>query len=130
MARVLVIDDDLNLRKTLGLILATDGHEVELAENGLVGTRLQRANPFDLVLTDLHMPEKEGIETIMELRKDFPDIKIIAISGAGKTGPDDETLGFAKKLGADEVLQKPIENQVFKACVRDLLKESHSDSSD
>ena len=88
MSKILVIDDDKNIRSLLRDFLERDGYEVMEAENGKVGLKLFRENGADLVITDLIMPEKEGIETIRELRRDFSDVKIIAISGGGAIGPE------------------------------------------
>ena len=79
MARILVIDDDELVRFTLQKILEEENHEVIVAVDGKEGTALFAAQPFPLVITDLIMPEKEGMETIIELRRDYPDTKIIAI---------------------------------------------------
>ena len=84
MARILVIDDEELARFTLREILEAAGHEVIEASNGNEGTAFQRANPCDVVITDMIMPEKEGLETIVELKGEYPDLKIIAISGGGR----------------------------------------------
>ena len=88
MALILIIDDDDQIRRVLRKTLERDGYDVADAPNGKEGIRLYRENPADLVITDIIMPEKEGIETIRELRRDFPEVKIIAISGGGRIGPD------------------------------------------
>jgi DNA-binding NarL/FixJ family response regulator len=82
--------------------------------------KLYRANPTDLIITDLIMPEKEGIETIMELKKDFPDVKIIAISGGGRSKPE-SYLNLAKQLGAKRVFPKPIDREELLNAIRELL---------
>jgi DNA-binding response OmpR family regulator len=122
MARILIIEDDSNIRHVYSLILKGENHDVQQAENGKVGLQLQSKNPFDLIITDLHMPEKEGLETIMEIRKDYPETKIIAMSAGVKYSVSD-MLKFAEKFGADRVLEKPIPNQVLKDSVRELLGE-------
>src|SRR5258708_24819935 len=81
MSRVLLIDDDDSVRSVLALGLKARGFEVEQACDGVMGDRLFRKNPADLVITDLIMPEKEGLQTIADLIRDFPNIKIIAMSG-------------------------------------------------
>jgi len=83
MARILLIDDDAPVRRTLRKMLERQGYEVEEAPDGKAGLTLYQENPADLIITDLIMPEMEGIETIMELRRRFPDVKIIAMSGGG-----------------------------------------------
>ena len=81
MKRILLIDDDKAVRMTILGILEVGGYSVFETENGNTGIGLFRSNPVDLVIVDLFMPEKEGIETIMELRKGYPELKILAISG-------------------------------------------------
>jgi CheY-like chemotaxis protein len=81
MARILVIDDERIIRTIVKHALEEDGHEVIEAGDGEEGIQLYRKNPTDLVVTDIIMPRKEGIETIKELRRNYPDIKIIAMSG-------------------------------------------------
>jgi len=87
MARILVIDDDDQILRTLHQVLEMEGHEVVDTSNGKEGIKFFRENGADLIITDIVMPEKEGLETIMELRRDFPDIKVIAISGGGRVDP-------------------------------------------
>ena len=106
MANILIIDDDNQFREMLRQMIERDGYEVIEASDGKEGIALYRKNPTDLIITDLIMPEKDGIETIQELKKDFPEIKIIAISGGGRLGPNDY-LQLAKMLGAQRTLTKP-----------------------
>lgn len=106
MARILVVDDAEMARFTIREILEKDGHEISEASNGNEALDKQRAQPFDLVITDIIMPEKEGVETIIEMKKDFPDLKIIGISGGGRTRNMD-FLQLAKQFGAQEILSKP-----------------------
>jgi len=90
------------------------------AADGNEGLRLLRAQSADLVVTDLVMPEKEGLETIMELKRRFPGIKIIAMSGGGHNQPC-TYLDLARKLGAGHALEKPIDRQAFLDAVRQSL---------
>ncbi len=121
MARILVIDDDEQFRFMLRRILEHAGYEVAEAGNGEDGQRIYRDRPSDLVIVDLIMPEKEGLETIMELRHDFPHIKIIAISGGGRIGPEGY-LEVAKNVGAVRALAKPVERQELLAALQDSLR--------
>ncbi len=106
MARVLVIDDAPIMRKTLRSVLESSGHRVVEAADGVEGSVRQAEYPFDLVITDIVMPNKGGIHTIQDLRRDYPDLKIIAISADGyERGA--RTLSRAQALGADQVLAKP-----------------------
>ncbi len=108
MTRILIIDDNPDILQLYSRILRQAGYEVVEASNGKIGTMLYRENPTDLVITDIVMPEKEGIETIRELRKDYPDAKIIAISGGGNAMSSSTCLLLAERLGAQRTLTKPI----------------------
>ena len=106
MARVLVVEDSAGLREIMSIGLRASGHDVAQAPDGRRALDLQREHPYEVVVTDLFMPEMDGIETIQTLRQEFPDIAIVAISGVPtKTGAD--FLEVAEKLGADRVLRKP-----------------------
>lgn len=120
MARVLVIDDDDLYRPMLRLSLEEMGHEVTEAVNGRAGLAAYRSAPAELVITDLVMPDMEGIETIIELRKLNPELKIIAISGGGR-GKAGDYLQLATKLGARFTLAKPFELEDFAAAVGGVL---------
>ena len=120
-SRILIIEDDVQIREMLRQTMEREGYEVADAPNGKVAMKIQREKPAALIITDLIMPEKEGIETIRELRQDFQDIKIIAISGGGRIGPE-EYLDMAKMLGAQRTFAKPIERKVLLDAVRELLK--------
>jgi CheY-like chemotaxis protein len=119
MARILIIDDDSQILDMLRQTLERDGHEVVDASDGKEGLILYRKNPTDLIITDLIMPEKEGIETIMELRQDFPDVKIIAISGGGRLEPG-QYLSMAKSFGVQYTFAKPVEREDLLEAVREL----------
>lgn len=109
-ARILVVDDEAAFRGALRQMLEREDYEVIEAENGAHGLRLFRDSPTDLIIMDLLMPEREGLETIMDIKRDYPDARIIAISGGGRTG----SLNFlpaAEKLGACATLAKPFERQ-------------------
>ncbi|HZT87575.1 MAG TPA: response regulator [Stellaceae bacterium] len=108
MQKILVIDDDALVRSMIARVLRREGYEVMLAADGASGLRMFCAGNPDLVVTDIIMPEKEGLETIREFRSRAPDVKIIAISGSGKIG-DTDFLTIAAKLGATEVLGKPFQ---------------------
>lgn len=107
MARVLIVDDDDQVRTVFRKALESGGYQVTEAPNGRIGARLYRESPFDLVIMDLIMPEQEGLETITALRRDFPEVKIIAISGGGR-GTATDYLSVARMLGAKLSLEKPI----------------------
>jgi DNA-binding response OmpR family regulator len=121
MARILVIDDDDAIRFSLKLALEDADYHVEDAANGEKGMTRFRANPADLVITDIFMPEKEGLETIDEIKRICPQTKIIAISGGGSMDPEDY-LEIARRVGADCSLFKPFDIQLLVATVDDLLR--------
>jgi len=108
MARILIIDDNAELRSMLRIALAGAGHQIEEAENGVVGLQRYKERPFDLVITDILMPEKEGFETIRELRAADPNVRIVAISG-GLPNAHFDPLPLASLLGARKTLAKPFD---------------------
>jgi DNA-binding response OmpR family regulator len=120
MARILVIDDDDVMNDMLVQMLSQAGYEAEGARNGYYGLKLIEAKPFDLVITDIVMPEKEGLETITAIRKLGKSTPIIAISGGGRIGPSPYLL-LAQHLGADYVFSKPFDKEPFLAAVRECL---------
>lgn len=119
MRRILVIDDDANVLGILAEMLTTAGYQVVEASGGEEGIRLYRHAPFDLVVTDLVMPEKDGLEVVMELRKDFPDVKIITLSG---NAYGDSSLETSKVLGAARTLRKPFKEDQLLQAVREVLE--------
>ena len=112
MARILVIDDEAIIRRMLRTALEREGHEVLEAHHGEEGIRLHQAKPAELVITDMLMPELDGVEVIMEMRRQTPDLKIIAMSGGGHFGQT-ETLDIAKPLGAFSTVRKPFRLEVM-----------------
>jgi CheY-like chemotaxis protein len=121
MARILLIDDDDAVRTILYLTLVHYGHDVVEAGNGKEGLDLFKGSSFDLVITDIVMPEKEGFEVLMKIRKRNPALKIIAISGGGLHNAA-HYLHTAKMLGAAKVLAKPFSNEALMAAVKELLE--------
>ena len=119
MQRILIIDDDEQVRTLLRDILTFEGFSVIEAGDGAVGLKLYREQPTDLIMTDLIMPEKEGLETIMALRKEFPNVRIIAMSAGGSRGHS--YLPTAKMLGAAQTLSKPFLRQEAVDAVRKTL---------
>ena len=122
MARILLIDDDEQVLDMLYESLTREGYDVLRASNGEKGLRLYRQKPVDLIITDIIMPEKEGIETIIELRRDFPDVKIIAMSGGGRIGTKDY-LHLAKIFGVQRTFTKPVAREQLLDAIKALLKE-------
>ena len=120
MARILIIDDNREVLGTYRRMLEHAGYEVVVAADGKEGIKTFREELLDLVITDIIMPEKEGLETIRELKRDFPDVKIIAISGGGSAEPEDY-LKIAKQFGAMCTLTKPIEREALLETVQECL---------
>lgn len=104
MASILIVDDEAPIRTLLRRILEDDGHTVREAENGQIGLTLYREDPADLVITDILMPERDGMEVTLALTQEFLDAKVIAMTGG--TG-DQNFLNVAKLFGARRVIQKP-----------------------
>lgn len=121
MARILVVDDEVEILVMLREILERAGYEVVDAPDGKVALDLHRENPSDLMIIDVIMPEKDGLETIMELRRDFPEVKIIAISGGDCLVPS-EYLKAAMEAGALRTFTKPMERDTLLAAIRELLE--------
>jgi DNA-binding NtrC family response regulator len=112
VARILVVEDDEQYRRLLERTLAHAGHTVSGFADGREALRAFQEGAFDLLLTDLIMPEKDGLELIIECHRIDPALRILAISGGGRGGPGDY-LRAARVLGATEVLQKPFGNQAL-----------------
>ena len=121
MARILVIDDDALLRGAIRVALESAGYEVIEAADGDAGLRLHRAPGADLVVVDLFMPERDGLEVIRAMRAEAPGAKIIAMSGGSSLRLD--LLDAAAAFGASRTLRKPFPPSMLLAAVRELLAE-------
>lgn len=117
MGTILIIDDEPEIRLLLRIVLESVGHTITEASDGLEGIKSYHKNPVDVIITDIIMSGKEGLETISELKKEYPDIKIVAMSGGSKNH-----LDTAKLLGATEVIQKPFKNNIMLQIVQELLQ--------
>lgn len=115
MPKILLIDDQDSVRTVLRIALERDGYDVEEAVNGRQGLALYGKQPADLVITDITMPEMNGLDLMVELARQFVNVKVIAMSG------EINVLAVAKQLGARETLQKPFEIDTFLGIVRDEL---------
>ena len=120
MARVLLIDDDAGVRNSLRALLERAGYEVLDAPDGRAGLRMHAAQPADLIITDLFMPDYDGIETILELRRTDPTAKVVAVSGGGFGGSLDLSAD-ARSLGALRTFRKPLNGQEVLEAVREIL---------
>ena len=121
MALILVMDDDAAVRTALRTLLLKEGHEVLEAVNGMEGANLYAQNYPDLVITDILMPDKDGVETLLELRHDFPDIKVIVISGNAQ-----EFLPITEDLGAHRTLTKPFKAIQVLEAIQELLEQGET----
>jgi CheY-like chemotaxis protein len=120
MVRILIIDDLPMVRQMMAEMLRDDAYEVVEAENGRDGIAKMREAPVDLVITDIIMPEMEGLETVLTLKKDYPDLRIIAMSGGGRAANYD-FLAAAAKLGASRTLHKPFTRRELLEIVAECL---------
>ena len=120
MPHILLVDDDDLFRKMLRLTLLKMGHKVTEACNGKEAILAHKHEPADVVMTDLIMPEQEGLETIRTLKRTEPTLRIVAMSGGGRAGAPD-FLQMAKGLGADRILLKPFTNDELTTALNDLV---------
>jgi DNA-binding response OmpR family regulator len=121
MPHILLIDDDEFFRGMVSTVLKEAGHKITEAGDGREGLRCHATGSFDLVITDLIMPGKEGIETILELRRRQAEIKIIAISGGGRESAEGY-LEIALNVGADHVLAKPFRTEELLSKIADTTR--------
>jgi len=127
MTLILIIEDDRTIREVLRQILEHAGYEVMEASDGKEGISLYRKRQADLIITDIIMPKKEGLETIVDLKAEFSEVKIIAISGGGRLGPE-TYLELAEGFGANRLLNKPFGHEELLEAVQDLLGEVTPDN--
>ena len=120
MVHIVLIEEDIAVQKVLKYTLEDEGYQVTTASDGRIGIREYSNQAFDVVITDLIMPDMEGMETIITLKKDNPDVKIIAMSGGGLNDPDGY-LDVAKKLGAIKAFEKPLCRQVLLDAIAELV---------
>jgi len=134
MSSILIIDDEEDIRDALQMVLESAGYEVRIASNGNEAIELQRREPADVIITDIIMPEKDGVSTIKEIRQEYPGIRIIAISGGGSIDPEtykpeaittSAYLVAAQQAGADRIFTKPFERMDLIQAIDDLLNKIH-----
>ncbi len=122
-ATILIIDDEVQMREMLRQMFEREGYKVLDASNGKHALIIYPQEPADLIITDIFMPELDGIETIRRIRNDFPEVKVIAMSGGGNTVQGDY-LRYATVFGADRVFQKPLNLREVLAAVQELTNKS------
>ena len=121
MTKILIIDDDYQFREMLHEMVEREGYAVFSALDGAEGMKIFEREKPELVITDIIMPEKEGLETILELKKRMPEVKIIAISGGGRSHPGNY-LRTAKYFGAARTLAKPFSKSELLSSIVEVLK--------
>lgn len=122
MKKILIIDDEASIRKFLRLLFEKNGYEVIEAVNGNQGVKVFKEQGADLIVTDLVMPEKEGLETIRDIIKMYPETIIIAMSGGGVIPPE-AYLKMAERFGAKYVFSKPFDKDLLLEKVKELLQQ-------
>jgi CheY-like chemotaxis protein len=123
MGHILLVDDDAQVRKMLKITLEREGYSITEAGDGTQAVQAYDADCIDLVITDIVMPEKEGIETIMELKAINPQVKIIAISGGGRISPEDY-LKWARRFGVAHTFTKPVGREELLVAVAGLVPQA------
>jgi len=121
MAEILVVDDMEGVRKTIGSMLKRGGHNVTPAANGIKAIDLLKSQRFDLVVTDILMPEGDGVGLIAELKKNQPNVRVLAISGGGRIIDSTDCLRIAQGLGAHAAVMKPFTRDQLLAAVNQAL---------
>ena len=111
--KLLVVDDNADTRESIKLLLERAGYDVELAQNGARAVEMQRAVAAEILITDIFMPEVDGLETISHFRREFPGVRIIAMTGGGVRFDRENYLLSADVAGADVVLRKPFEKSTL-----------------
>ena len=121
MAQILIIEDDVEFRNVLKEMLERQDCDVRVASDGEEGIKMFRDNPTPLVITDIIMPNKDGVELIFEFERDFPDTRIIAISGGGK-GSANDYLNIARNIpNVKRAFQKPFAMDELLQAVKEIL---------
>ncbi len=122
MARILILEDDEQFREFLQTILTDDGYQVDTVADGRQGLAAVANNHFDMVITDIFMPEIDGLQFLLKMRKKHPDITVIGMSGGGARMHPDEVLTMSKEFGAKITINKPFTKNDLLPLVRQLLK--------
>lgn len=122
MVRILVVDDEESVRDMVKAMIEPAGYDVIEAGNGAEACDACKEAPVDLIITDIVMPEKNGIDLIMDVKKEYPDIPVIAISGGGGITGRYDYLEIAKLVGAENILKKPFAMADLRSAVDNILK--------
>lgn len=124
MPNILIVDDEDDIREAFSSFLTKHGYTVKDASDGNQALKILADERFDLMVTDIIMPNKEGVETILSVREQFPDMKIIAMSGGGRNIAAEDALSFVENLGVSYTFQKPFNRNDMLNAINDLLKNS------
>jgi CheY-like chemotaxis protein len=127
MASILIVDDNEAIRTLLGQMFRADGHTIQAAADGLKALNACRNQQFDVVFCDLFMPGMEGLETIRALRKEFPQLRVVAMSG-GASNYGGDLLQVARLMGAAAILEKPFKWEQVKRVLEKALQPTESDT--
>ena len=125
LKNILLVDDEESIRKMVRAVLGEEEYAFTEASNGVEALEIMETQSFDLILTDVIMPDCDGIELVMSVRKKLPDIKVIVMSGGGRVRAD-HYLNLAEKLGAARVFEKPFNTAELRETVSELLSETDS----
>jgi CheY-like chemotaxis protein len=121
MAHILIIDDDADIRFILNTFCTSAGHTIDSAENGKTGLQLAGQNHYDLVITDIIMPEMDGIEVLTEIKQKFPEIRIIVMTGGTPKLEKEYLLSMAQAMKAHKVIAKPLNFKELQAAMNEIL---------
>lgn len=121
MARILVAEDVEEMREAIELVLSGDGHQVRLAEDGEVASRLLTEATFDVIVLDIWMPKKGGLELMREITETYPDLPIIVVSGGGPDATLENVTAVSDLYGAIRVLYKPFEDEELLEAIKEAL---------
>lgn len=128
MKKVLLVEDDEFGRYALRELLSDAAFDVAEADNGLAARRMLEGDTFDLVVTDIFMPDMDGIELIRLIRKTYPDVKILALSGGGAGFTPGYATDLASTIGANAALQKPVSNDELRAALDAIFRDEDGKS--
>ncbi len=125
MVRILVVDDEAAVRKMLRNMLKSEVDEILEAENGVIAKKICLESEVNLIVTDIVMPEKHGVDLIMELKKELPNLPVIAISGGGGVTGRFDYLEIVNLMGVDNILRKPFEAAQLRDMVHSALEKKN-----
>lgn len=117
---IIIVDDEEQIRDSLSILLKKQGHKVDIAETGNEAVLLCEINEYDLLITDIIMPDMDGVELIIQIKKDYPEMNIIVMSGGGNFGGTENYLQIAKGLGVNKIFNKPVRMDALFEAINEL----------